>query len=488
VVSAFGLYLIRWMTEIPAPIVGVGFVLTAGAGMLLIDLLFDKFDVLADPNEYQVIAAHPHDAWSVVLAKVMAIGRDAAILAACLFAVPAITAGFVFHSAVAAIAFVLAAAALTVAVSAGGMLSSAAVVALGGKNALQRLLPLMHLIYLALYLGIMTGSRWIASIAPSGIEAMGWLKWALPSIWFVAPVEIAAGRFGATTIVRGLLALGTLLITIPLFTRWLRTRFDERMLETPTRRTRSTAGRGVTARDRSVPASWQIGPRTFWKLLQVHLSSDAAVRGGMMAAFFMPILMFVSTQTSRAQVRAHIEFPIAMMTVWFGAAMSLLARTLQLSSRPQALWFILIAPESRVDFSRSVVWALRLAVLLPLTIAAVIYASITEQGLLWSRLLFVALAIILCDAMLVATRGFSPAVPFSKSVKEKDRVRWGSVVAYLGLLAVQSLALIAFVLLSRINPIAGLIPMVYAILLRIAVGWWAGRRVVANALAAEGIW
>jgi hypothetical protein len=208
----------------------------------------------------------------------------------------------------------------------------------------------------------------------------------------------------------------------------------------------------------------------------------------MMAAFFMPILMFVSTQASRAQIRAHIEFPIAMMTVGFGAAMSLLARTLQLSSRPQALWFILIAPESRVGFSLSVVWALRLAVLLPLTIAAVVYASMAGQGPFWSRLLFVALAILLCDAMLVAMRGFSPAVPFSQSAKQKDRVRWGSVVAYLSLLAVQGLALIAFVLLSRIHPIAGLIPVVYAILLRIVVGWWAGRKVVGNALAAEGIW
>lgn len=486
--AAFSFYLIRWLTEIAAPIVGVGFVLTAGAGMLLVDLLFDKFDVLADPNEYQVIAAHPHDAWSVVLAKVMAIARDAAILAACLFTVPAITAGFVFHSAMASVAFVLAAASLTLAVSAGGMLSSAAVVAVGGKSALQRVMPVMHLIYLVLYLGIMTGSRWIASIAPSGIEAMGWLKWVLPTIWFAAPVEIAAGQWGPTTVARGFLALGTLLVAVPLFARWIRGRFDERILETPVRRKRSAVRHSsVAASHRSGHATWPPGPRTFLKLLRVHIASDAAVRGGMMAAFFMPILIFFSTQASRASIRAHIEFNIAMMTIGIGAAMSLLTRMMQLSSRPQAIWFVLIAPESRLEFSRSVVWALRFAVLLPLTIVAAIYVPITGQGPLWSRLLFVALAVTLCDATLVGLRGFSPAIPFSKPVKDKGRVHWFAVLGYVGLLVAQGLVLMGFVLLSRIHPALGLIPMAYAVVLRVASGWWSGRRVVRSALLAEGV-
>jgi hypothetical protein len=487
VVSGFSLYLVRWLSVIAAPLVGVVFVLTAGAGMLLVDLMFDKFDVLADPREYQVIAAHPHDAWSVVLAKAMAIARSAAIMAACVFTAPAIAAGFVFHSLIAALAFVLAAAALTIAVSAGGMLSSAAVAAIGGRTALQRLLPLVHVIYLVMYLGIVVGSNWIASIAPSGIEAMGWLKWALPTAWFAAAVELATGQVGSSTLIRGLLAAGVLLIAVPLCARWVRTRFDERILEPPANRTRIVARRAT--RVHSVRPRWQTGPRAFWRLLRVHILSDTAVRGSMMAAFFMPIIMFVSIQTSRAQVRAHIEYPISMMMVGIGATISLLARTMQLSSRPQALWFVLISPGARLGFSRSVVWALRVGVLLPLTIGAVIYASITGQGPFWSRLLFVALAAVLCDAMLVAMRGFSSAVPFSRSVKERDRIlHWGSVASYIGLLGVQSLALIGFVLLSKIHPVAGLIPFVYAILLRVGLGLWAGRRVEATALATEGTW
>jgi hypothetical protein len=486
VVSGLSIYLVRWLVELAAPLVGVVFVLTAGAGMLLVDLMFDKFDVLANPREYQVIAAHPHDAWSVVLAKVMAIARSAAIMAACVFTAPAIAAGFVFHSVTAALAFVLAASSLTIAVAAGGMLSSAAVVAIGGRAALQRVLPLVHMIYLVLYLGIVVGSNWIATIAPSGIEALGWLKWALPSVWFAAPVELATGQVGSSTLARGLLASGVLLVAVPLCARWVRTRFDERMLEPPANRTTTVTRRAT--RVHSVRPSWQTGPRAFWRLLRVHIFSDTAVRGSMMAAFFMPIIMFVSTQTSRAQVRAHVEYPIAMMTVGFGATMSLLARTLQMSTRPQALWFVLISPGARLGFSRSAVWALRVAVLLPLTIAAVAYAFLAGHGPLWSRLLFVALAAVLCDTMLVAMRGLASAIPFSRSAKERDRIHWGSVGAYIGLLTLQGLALVGFILLSRVHPAAGLIPFVYAILLRIGVGLWAGRRVEATALAAEGTW
>ncbi len=483
IVSALSLYLVRWLSEVAAPLMGAVFVLTAGAGMLLVDLMFDKFDVLADPREYQVIAAHPHDAWSVVLAKVMAIARGAAIMAACVFTAPAIAAGFVFHSVGAAAAFVLAAAALTIAVSAGGMLSSAAVVAIGGRTALQRLLPFVHVIYLVLYLGIVAGSNWIVSIAPSGIEAMGWLKWALPTVWFAAPVELATGQAGSSTLARGLLASGSLLVAVPLCARWVRTRFDERILEPSGNRTK-TAARRVT-HVHSLRPGWQTGPRAFWRLLRVHILSDTAVRGSMIAAFFMPIIMFVSTQTSRAQVRAHVEYPVAMMTVGFGATISLLARTVQLSTRPQAIWFVLISPGARLGFSRSVVWALRVVVLLPLTIAAVIYAFIAGQGPFWSRLGFVVLAAILCDLMLVTTRGFSPAIPFSRNVKERDRMYWGTVGAFLGLIVVQSLVLIAFIQLSKIDPVAGLIPFAFAILLRVGVGLWAGRRVEATALAAE---
>jgi hypothetical protein len=168
--------------------------------------------------------------------------------------------------------------------------------------------------------------------------------------------------------------------------------------------------------------------------------------------------------------------------------MSLLARTLQMSTRPQALWFVLISPGARLGFSRSAVWALRVAVLLPLTIAAMVYALVGGSGPLWSRLLFVALAAVLCDTMLVAMRGLASAIPFSRSVKERDRIHWGSVGAYIGLLTLQGLALVGFILLSRIHPAAGLIPFVYAILLRIGIGLWAGRRVEATALAAEGTW
>ncbi|MGE5177694.1 MAG: hypothetical protein ACM3PF_01230, partial [Bacteroidota bacterium] len=223
--AVFSVMMLAWIVSSASPIFGVALVLTAGASFLVLDFLFDKFDLLADAGEYQVIAAHPHDAWSVILAKIVAIGRSLAALAASLFLIPAIGAGFAFHSVWVGVAFALSAAALTIVVSAGGVVVSALVIAWGGRQALLRLIPVAHITYLVFYLGLIAARQELTRISVPRLDALGWLQWALPSMWFAAPVEWASGHAGAAAIGRGSLALASIALLLPLSARWVRTRF-----------------------------------------------------------------------------------------------------------------------------------------------------------------------------------------------------------------------------------------------------------------------
>ncbi len=481
---AFSVYFLRWIVGTPSPITGVAFTLTTGAAFLLVDLISDKFAVLADPNEYHVIAAHPHDAWSVVLAKIVAVGRSIAILATCAFTLPAVATGIAFHSVAAGLGYVMAAVALTVTISAGGMLATAAIVALGGQAALHRVLPFFHAVYAVLYLGIFLGRGAVLRAAVPTIDALGWWKW-FPTLWFTAPVEWVTGKAGATTLTRASLALGSFLVLLPLSARWIHTRFDERILEPVTSRARPKAREHAASR--TWRPQWAVGPRVFLRLLLAHLRSDVAVRGGFMAAFIMPVVMLVSSQASRTSVKEWPQYTVTMVGMGLGYAAMLLTQVLQTSSRPAALWFVLIAPNGRRAFSAAMTWVVRISLLVPAVIGLAIYVARYDRWPVEVRVLYVVLVAILCDTGLVTARGYSPAVPFSLPVRSGQRFSWGLMALLIAVPGVLAALSIVFTLLANMGVVACLFPIVFAVVLRVAVGFWANWRVVRATRSAEAV-
>jgi hypothetical protein len=482
--AVFSVYLLGLVLGAPSKLIVVAFTLTTGAAFILMDLIADKFTVLADPDEYQVIAAHPHDAWSVVLAKIVAVGRSITILAACAFTLPAVATGIVFHSVAAGLAYAVAAAALTVTISAGGMLATAAIVALGGRTALHRALPFFHAVYAFLYVGILLGRDALMRVEAPTIDALGWWKW-FPTLWFTAPVEWATGRAGATTLSRAALAVGAFVVLLPLSARWIRTRFDERILEPATRRARTKVREHAASR--TWRPEWGVGPRVFLRLLFAHLRSDVAVRGGVMAAFLMPVVMLISSQASSPPTKAWPQYTVTMVGAGVGYAAMLLVQVLQTSSRPAALWVVLISPNGRRAFSDAMTWVVRIVLLVPAVIGLAIYMAGYDRWPVEVRVLYVVLVAILCDTGLVTARGFSPAVPFSLPVRSEQRFNWGLLVLLIavpGLLAVLS---IVFTMLANMGVVSCLFPVVFAVVLRVLVGFWANWRVVRAAREAEAV-
>lgn len=487
--AVFSLVMLPWIVGATSPIFGVALVLTAGAGFLVLDLLFDKFDVLADADEYQVIAAHPHDAWSVILAKIVAVGRSVAALAACTFLIPAIGVGYAFHSIAAGVAFAAAAAALSIAVSAGGMLVSALIVAAGGRRALLRFLPAAHAVYLVLYVGIISARGALSHVSMPRIESLGWIQWALPTVWFAAPVELASGHAGPTAAARGSLALASFAVLVPASAHWVRTRFDERILE-PTRvraRTKPRAEAAAAphrARASGVPSARAMGMRTFWRILLAHLRSDTTVRSGMLMAFLMPG-MIMASQMFGMHLRA--DGAITMAMTWLIMAEVYMTRSSTMSSRPSAIWFVLVSPGARVPYSRALETLVRAAVIVPAVIGAAVYSVLAGSGPLWVRLALVVLVGILADSVLLLLRIMTPELPFSLPIRSNRPFRWSAVLTGIAMFVGLGLLIGGFLFLERWHPITCLIPVVYAAAGRVAIGFWAKRKLERRARETEAV-
>ena len=485
--AVFSLMMMQWIRGAASPMFGVALVLTVGAGFLVLDVLFDRFDVLSDTGEYQVIAAHPHDAWSVILAKLAALGRSMAILAACTFTVPAIGAGMKFQSLSVGLTFAVTAAALSATVAAGGMLVSTALVAAGGRRAFLRFQPAAHAAYLAIYFGVIAARHSFARLTEPQVHSLAWIDWALPTFWFAAPVELAAGHSGWSSFARASLALGSMVLLASTSARWLSPRFDERVLE-PVRAPIPKRGaplvrREIRASVRRPPSDRTLGMRAFWRILRAHLRSDAAVRGGFLMAFFLPGLVTGSqvfwTRDSNAGTA------LAMSVPWMFIATSMLVRTSTSSSQPGAIWFVLTAPDSRLPFSRALETAVRVGLILPGALVASIVAATAGSGPMFVRLAFVALVALLADTSLVVLRALNPALPFSEHVRSHRPFRWSTIMIWATALVGMSVSLVGFVLLARWNAVSCLIPVVYVTAARVALEFWVRSRVRRAAVRTE---
>jgi hypothetical protein len=184
--------------------------LTLGCAFLLLVVITDNFDVLVNPREVLLLAAHPHDDRTFVLAKLAAIGRTLAILAALLFTLPGFMVGFLLRTPLGSLLFFLAAAGASVATVMLGLLLAAALLKAGGRKAMERMLPWIQGAFQIGYLFVIGGQRLFERLTLSRPVDLGLWPWLLPSFWFAAPLELMAERPSAAAFARLGLAVATL--------------------------------------------------------------------------------------------------------------------------------------------------------------------------------------------------------------------------------------------------------------------------------------
>ncbi|HEV7516341.1 MAG TPA: hypothetical protein VGR07_08585, partial [Thermoanaerobaculia bacterium] len=143
-------------------LLGGGLALTFGSTFLLMVVLTDDADALVHPAERLVLAAHPHDDRSLLLAKLAAIGRSLALLSALLFLPAGLTLLFV-RGPGAGLAFLAGAAGAALEVAAGGLLFAVLLVRLWGRQKMERLLAWSQGAFWISYLLLGSGSSRLSS-------------------------------------------------------------------------------------------------------------------------------------------------------------------------------------------------------------------------------------------------------------------------------------------------------------------------------------
>ncbi len=460
-----------------SPLLGAVLALTLGCAFLLLVVITDNFDVLVNPREMQVLGALPHDSRSFLLAKLAAIGRYLAILAAFLFGIPTLTAALALGPA-AGLGFLTGGALAAVSTGTFGLLLAAALLKAGGRRFLDRLMPWIQGLFQIGYFLVVGGQTLVKS---SGLEGISpWLPWIAPPFWFASFLELALA--GPTLPISPVLARLALAVATPALllagaTRWLGAGLRERLLEPVERvtprpptsrrealpRRRLTAGSGERAR--------------LFALLRIHLRSDWRVR----SEFLMTPLLGIFFLLFYLDHRGAYSSP-PMSVFFFAWLLILSASVLIRSSRPENLCWILTAPIDRARFSLATVSLVRAFHLTPL-FAALIIRQLRVDGPWPERLAFLAEMLMLGDLLILMGKGTFPDFPFSQLRQEGGAGASRTVLSLVaGLIAGgATLAVFLFNLLGLRGILAG--AAVFA-LLHIPAGLWARRR---TAAAAEGL-
>ncbi|MGE5176850.1 MAG: hypothetical protein ACM3JJ_10800 [Hyphomicrobiales bacterium] len=474
------------MAAASSALVGAIVVLTLGAGFLLLIVALDYFDLLVDRNEYLVIAAHPHDDWSVLLAKLAVFTRNVMILATCLFLAPAGAAAFSSRSAGAGIAFLLGGYGLALTIAWGAVLLTAFVVAAGGRNATDRVLPWAQTLYLALYFGFFSSRRFLSHLTVPSMATLGALPWLLPPAWFAGPFEIASGRGSAAAFGRAGLALASMCAVVAVGAGWIGRRFGPAMLEPVSER---APGRGrakaaprrrtpVARRGRGTPAT-----RAFRTLFWAHIKSDHVFRMQFVTMLFIPAMILISSLSSGIRHGHELALP---MLAFVGGMMLLIGMSATgRSSRPPRLAFLLASPVDLHAFAMAPAGFLRMAMLVPATAVLAGVAALWSQGPVTLRILSVLGAVLVLEDTLVFLRGFTPTIPFSQSFKSARRTGW----LRLALGFYMFLVLGFSILLLALAPLVGVWGYLAFLLLfglvRAGLGPWVRRRVAKEVAAFE---
>ncbi|HEX7078426.1 MAG TPA: hypothetical protein VF363_08390 [Candidatus Eisenbacteria bacterium] len=419
-----------------SPIVGAVVVLTLGAGMLLLVVALDYFDLLVDRGEYLVLAAHPHDDWSVLLAKLAVFTRTTMILGTCLFSPAAVAIAFTFHSVWAGVAFLLGGYGVTLTVSWAAVFLSAAAVAAGGHQAMNRVLPWLQAVYIALYLGFFSSRRFLRHVAVPDLGSLGALPWLLPTAWFAAPLELVGVRASPSAWLRGGLALTLMGGLVAVGGRWISSRFGERMLEPESGRAPAawvdrgaSKGRGAVPADisRAARRRGDTGARgAFWILFRAQWKADYVFRMQFVSLLIAPAVLCLSLVNSGSSALLRSTRTVTALAAFvLGTMLPMGSFAMGRSSRPSRIWCVLTSPVSREDFAMAPVGLLRRVLVLPATAMLSAYLLWRGDGPPLLRPLPAIAAALLWEDVLMFARGFTPDPPFSKPFKSAARTGWG---------------------------------------------------------------
>lgn len=386
------------------PLLGAGTALTLGCLFLLLIVITEHLDVLVDPREAAVLAAHPHDDRSFLLAKLAVVGRALAILGCLLFLPAAVALGFNLESPAAPFAFLAGAAGAVAATGAFGMLLGALILRLAGRRALERLMPWLQGAFQVGYLVIVGSERAMRTLTSP--DAVTKVLWAVPAFWFAAPLEIVIQGSGGGALARLLLASAVLALLLLAATRWLGDGLGERLLAPAEVRPRARSAPRRPLR----PARGDRG--RLLALLRVHLRTDWRTRSELLVT---PLLMVAWLVISMGRDADSLPPPLVFFYVWL---LLLSGDTLTRSSRPDTLWFLLVSPIDRAAFSLGTITLLRAFLLAP-ALVAISWLELRSAASLAQGLPVLLEMLAVGDLMVLLGKGLFPEFPFSRPARSE---------------------------------------------------------------------
>jgi hypothetical protein len=468
--SVYGLTSIVFFATSNNPVLSAVLAVTIGCFFLLLVVITDNFDVLVNPRELLVMAAHPHDDRSFLLAKIAAIGRSLTILAALLFVLPGIAAGFALRSPAATFAFLAGAAGAGLATALSGLLLAVLLLRMGGRQAMERFLPWIQGFFQIGYL-LMAGGQTLLDLRKVGGTAdLGLIPWLAPPFWFIAPLELLAEGPSTPVFGRLFLALATMSLLLGGATRWLGAGLSERLLEPV------SADPVGPARRVAVPLRTGRSERArLFTLLRVHLRSDWRTRSEFLVTPLIGVLLLLFNFRDR-DLTSQGLMPIFFYCWLLMLSGDVLTRT----SRPESLWWILAAPIDRTRFSLATLSLVRFFQLAPLFGAAVL-VRVWSGGASWQHQLAAAAELLaLGDLIILVGKGLFPEFPFSRPRASGGVSSGRTALTLIGSL-VSSLAVLLVFLFGRFGIPGILAGATTFALLRIPAALWVRRRTSAAA-------
>jgi hypothetical protein len=337
------------------------------------------------------------------------------------------------------------------------MLFAAALLALWGRKALDRLLPMVQALYMVTILFSTMGRQAMRHIALPTLSQTGIVQWVVPTTWFVWPVEFAVGPVSAATWVRAALASGSLVALTALGANWIGGRFGERLLDPPPAREptrKARAHREPRTRSRWAPTRL-VGrspeTRAVLKLTSAHLRSDIMFRSSLMATAITPLILLSSVYVSRSTkgIGGRPEFALAMLGFGLTVMLGSVIRILTMSSRPEALWCVLTSPVARSKFALATISTVRAFVVIPYLCFMAIVAMATRAGQPLRIFLALAGLGVLAETVLRLWRGFYRDMPFSLPVRNAGKMGGAQVFTMLGGMLISAGAVVALAVAPR---------------------------------------
>ena len=462
-------------------VLGAGVALAIGCLFLTMVVVSDYFDVLVNPREYLMLASHPHDDRSILLAKLWTVGRALAILTALLFVPTTIAVAFAWSSVAAGALYFVGAAGAAATASIAGLYTAVLVLTLFGRSGYDRMMPWLQTLFQVSYFVFFGGKTIVqATLHEGAIPPL--VAWLAPPFWFLAPLEGFGSGWTVAVASRTLLAVGVLALLAVGATRWLGNRVGEKLLEPVERPRAARAGEATEhqpatreSRRRSLPRLlFGAEGSRFIQLFRIHLRADWRTRSEFFMGPVISAFLLLTTYRERSP-----WFGMFFVGCFLIASMDVLTR----AAKPESLWCVLVAPLDRVRFSASSVALTRATQLLPM-VAVLAVAQAMQPGIrVVDAVLFCAQALLYGDLLILLGRGLFPEFPFSRPSRA-DAASGRRVVLILCGTFLSGLLTGGMYVAERFVPRGTILVFAALVLLRFPLRWWMLRRV---GVAAEDI-